>query len=174
MNKDKLCYSNIICRSRSHDHESNKWWNNFGHILCPTAWKKKTLSEVVNDMKRVNYLRENWYALLIAIVKEFSPGKALIQMRLMNESEKVSTTKKVTKVPYKIFPNQDIERMIELKKTMSYKQVGMIFQTTDHNIYYHIKRYRPDLIKSGVFGYNKARTGKNSYLTSSSDIRMAQ
>lgn len=122
----------------------------------------------------MNYLRENWYALLIAIVKDFSPGKALIHMRLMNESERVRTTKKVTKVPYKIFSNQDIERMIELKKSMSYKKVGEIFQTTDRNIYNHIKRYKPELIKSGMLGFNKARTGKNSYLKISSDMRIAQ
>jgi hypothetical protein len=124
--------------------------------------------------KQVNYLRENWYALYISIVKGLSSGKALTQMRLMNETEKVSTTKKVTKVPYKLFPDEDIEKMIELKKTMSYKQVGKIFQTTDHNIYYHIKRYKPELIKSGVLGYNKARTGKNSYLKDTSDVKMAQ
>lgn len=109
-------------------------------------------------------MRENWYALYISIVKGLSSGKALTHMRLMNKSEKVSAAKKVTKVPYKIFPDEDIERMIELKKGMSYKQVGKIFQNTGHNIYYHIKRYKPELIKSGVLGYNKARSGKNSYL----------
>ncbi len=96
-------------------------------------------------------------------------------MQMLPSSNKVVSTKgQKQKNVYDKFPNEDIERMIELKKSMSYKRVGEIFQTTDYNIYNHIKRYKPELIKSGVLGYNKARTGKNSYLKNSSDMKMAQ
>ena len=62
---------------------------------------------------------------------------------------------------YDKFQNTDIERMIELKKTMSYKQIAEMYKTCDRNIYQHIKKYRQDLIKSGIFNNSNRARNKN-------------
>lgn len=97
-------------------------------------------------------MEENWLALFISIVKGVSAEAAF--SKLHKQSEKKETKKSLNN-KYEIFNDEDIEKMIELKKSMSYKQVAKIFNTVDRNIYNHIKRYRPELIKSGVLGYNK-------------------
>lgn len=95
---------------------------------------------------------DNWLALFISIVKGVSVDAAF---RSLHDQIAEKETKKASNSKYKIFKNEDIEKMIELKKTMSYKQVAKIFNTVDRNIYNHIKKYRPELVKSGVLGYNK-------------------
>ena len=104
-------------------------------------------------------MKENWYALFLAIVKDFSVDKALGQMYIGYHKQKhiKETTKKV---PYEKFSIEDVTIMVEMKKVMSYKKVAQHFNTNDRNIYNHIKKYFPELIKSGQLGYHKKHNQK--------------
>lgn len=105
-------------------------------------------------------MEENWIALFISIVKGISIEAAFISLHKQTGKKEM---KKAPNSKYEIFRDKDIEKMIELKKTMSYKQVAKLFNTVDRNVYNHIKKYRPDLIKSGVLGYNKGHRGNGIF-----------
>lgn len=96
----------------------------------------------------------NWLALFLSIVKGISPDKALMAMFPANKRV-VNIKLQKTKTEYVKFPEIEVEKMIELKKAMSYKQIAEMYNTCDRNIYRHIKKYRPDLIKTGVFNNSK-------------------
>lgn len=101
-------------------------------------------------------MEENWYALFISIVKNLSVEdsfKAMYYNVKENKNKSPTSRKRSEK-----FMTEDVEKMIELKKTMSYKEVGLLFNTTDENIYKHIKKYKPELINSGIFKSKKAHT----------------
>lgn len=101
-------------------------------------------------------MKENWYALFVSIVKDLSVEDSFKAMyHVVNEnSKKTSTPRKRSEQ----FLAEDVEKMIEFKKTMSYKEVGLLFNTTDKNIYAHIKKYKPELINSGIFNSKKPHT----------------
>lgn len=94
-------------------------------------------------------MEENWYALLVAIVSDLSAEKAI--RMFFGSAPNVESNEAVPKKERKShrkFGAEEIERMIELKGTMSYKAVGKIFDTPDWNVYTHIKNYKPELIHS--------------------------
>lgn len=105
-------------------------------------------------------MEENWYALFISIIKGVSVETAFLSLYRQIEKSEI---KIIPQNKYESFTDEDIEKMIELKKKMTYKQVAKIFNTIDRNVYNHIKKYRPDLIKSDALGYRKARRGNGVF-----------
>lgn len=102
-------------------------------------------------------MKENWYALLIAIVKGCSVEKALGYMQPNSKRNSNGKSSRKKHVEYSI---DAVKIMVEMKKTMSYKNVAVYFGTEDWNVYKHIKKYFPELIKSGELGYQKKHNQK--------------
>lgn len=102
-------------------------------------------------------MKENWYAFFISIVKGLSVEASFQSMYYIAPQYRKKSEKKERK-RYQQFSNEDIEKMIELKKNLTYKQVAEIFHTVDRNVYDHIKRYKPNLIKSGQLDYKKSKS----------------
>lgn len=94
-------------------------------------------------------MKENWYALYLAIVKGLSVEEAFYRLQPRRDIQLGPPPPKKT---YEQFPISTVDQTIEMKKTMSYKRVAQYFGTLDRNVYNHIKKYYPGLIKSGMLG----------------------
>lgn len=112
-------------------------------------------------MKGCEILKENWYALYVAIVKGVSVEKALGFMQPRSNSKNQNKSVKIPNRRYEQFSESEVAKMVELKREMSYKEVAKQFETVDRNVYNHIKKYYPELIKSGALGYHKNHSSKN-------------
>ena len=79
-------------------------------------------------------MEENWYALCIAILKTVSVEQAL----------KYFGTAKTKRTHNSSITQADLLDMIELKKTMSYREIGEIYELTDSACHHRISRFKKD------------------------------
>ena len=71
-----------------------------------------------------------YYALTLSILKSWTPERAWAYLG------------EVDVKPNKTITNQDIEDMIQLKKTMTYTELGEVYGITRNAVYRRIKRYQ--------------------------------
>lgn len=82
-------------------------------------------------MQLISTIPDGYYALAVSIVKGV-PVDAAIE--LLDSGHKTRKCKKN-------ITSQDIEDMLKLKKTMSYREIGELYGMSHHAVYRRIKRY---------------------------------
>lgn len=81
-------------------------------------------------------MEDNWIALGIAILapKYITPEQAFAMLNKVPKPKKHKVNKQIN--------NKDILDMIELKKTHTYQEIGLMYGMTYTAIYRRIKRYK--------------------------------
>jgi len=71
-----------------------------------------------------------YYALTLSILKGWTPERSWAYLTAPDAK------------PSKIITNQDIKDMIELKKTMTYGEIGSLYGLSKSSVYNRIRRYK--------------------------------
>lgn len=87
-------------------------------------------------------MKENWLALYLCIMKDYSSDKALARMHIQIPIENRRPYKKREHIQSEYEYIEDPIKLIELKKNYTYEQLAKIYNTYPHKIYHDIKHYK--------------------------------